>query len=87
MRHRKARHERRNNEAGVRGYRCDNCRDFQPEVVVPPDPHNFFTGSRMVIPQTWVSLVSSEGSALHFCSQVCVAAYVETLMRQEVDSA
>lgn len=69
----------------MRGYRCDNCRDFQPQVVVP-DETNIFTRTSARLPPSWVTLVTGDDSNLHFCSPACVAAYVETLMREEVEA-
>lgn len=62
----------------MKGYRCDNCRDFAEEEETGETTHRMFGPSKRM-PDGWISLrqQGDEDKANHFCSHACVIAYSE----------
>ncbi len=65
----------------MRGYRCDNCLDFSPEVTHERSAgqvYNLWGGEHRGPPETWLVLSPVEsGVSLHFCTPGCLSAFSE----------
>lgn len=59
----------------MKGYRCDNCRDFAEEVLIE-DRRSFEPHARK--PDDWIASWSEYGGpVLHFCCENCLIAFYE----------
>lgn len=60
----------------MRGYRCDNCRDFAPEQR--HDGVSVFSGRAATsAPEGWMVLADGSDASHHFCSGACLVAFAE----------
>ena len=63
----------------MRGYQCDNCRDFTPEETSADD--SVFRRHNGQPPKHWIAMFSQQlgEHPLHFCSEACAYSYTERL--------
>lgn len=67
----------------MRGYRCDNCRDFAPPTVVKTWSILRPEQATETVPEGWIkALAPGKDTALHFCSPACVVANFERIARE-----
>lgn len=61
----------------MRGYSCEYCSRF---TEASDGPISFFGGSRARPPDDWLAIHASD-RVYHFCSYLCLGAYIQSTLR------